>query len=267
MARYRQWDVNVGLVLGREGAVVIDTRSSGIQGAEIQDDIRALGAGIRVRHVVNTHVHFDHTLGNCAFEGAAVYAHENVGRTIERDSAAVMELFRADPRDAPEYGYTAADVVGVLATEVRVPDVTFDSVVKVDLGNRRVVMTHTGRGHTDGDVVVTVPDADVAFFGDLVEESAHPSLGEDCWPLEWAPTLDAHAVGLGRGSVVVPGHGLPVGSSFVLRQREDLAVVAAVIAERRAAGLTLEQASRQPDDRLPYPLEWLTTAFARAWGQ
>ena len=49
VARYPQWDVNVGLVLGRDGAVVIDTRASDRQGTEVLDDIRRLGRDIDLR--------------------------------------------------------------------------------------------------------------------------------------------------------------------------------------------------------------------------
>src|SRR3954449_3624139 len=75
VARYPQWDVNVGLVLGRDGAVGVGTRASDVQGSQVLDDVRRLGGDITVQHVVNTHVHFDHTFGNHAF------AHDNVGRT------------------------------------------------------------------------------------------------------------------------------------------------------------------------------------------
>ena len=46
VARYPQWDVNVGLVLGRDGAVVVDTRASSLQGFEVLDDIRRLGRDV-----------------------------------------------------------------------------------------------------------------------------------------------------------------------------------------------------------------------------
>src|SRR6478672_6147470 len=122
VARYPQWDVNVGLVLGRDGAVVIDTRASGIQGSQVLDDVRRLGRDIEVRHVVNTHVHFDHTFGNTAFETAIVHAHDNVGRTIDADAERIKAAFRADPGDGPESGYTARDAAEVMATLVRGPD-------------------------------------------------------------------------------------------------------------------------------------------------
>ncbi|KRC92098.1 adenylyl cyclase [Terrabacter sp. Root85] len=265
VARYRQWDVNVGLVLGRHGAVVIDTRASGIQGSQVLDDIRRLGRDIEVRHVVNTHVHFDHTFGNTAFETAIVHAHDNVGRTIDADAERIKAAFRADPGDGPEYGYTARDAAEVMATVVRGPDRTFGSNATIDLGDRVVTMTYAGRGHTDGDVAVLVPDTDAMFLGDLVEESAHPSFGDDCWPLEWADTLTSHLVQAEDRTVVVPGHGHPVDGAFVARQRDEIAVVAAVIRERRLGAASLTEALNAPDPRLPYPLDHLDSAIRRGW--
>jgi glyoxylase-like metal-dependent hydrolase (beta-lactamase superfamily II) len=265
VARYPQWDVNVGLVLGRDGAVVIDTRASEAQGLLALDDVRRLGRDITVTHVVNTHVHFDHTFGNAAFESATVHAHDNVGRTLERHAEHVRALLREDPRAAPELGYTARDVADVLSSAVRRPDRTFGSNATIDLGDRCVTMTYAGRGHTDGDVAVLVPDTDAMFLGDLVEESAHPSFGEDCWPLEWADTLTSHLVQAEERTVVVPGHGSPVDGSFVARQRDEIAAVATVIRERRLGAASLTEALNEPDPRLPYPLDHLGSAIRRGW--
>ena len=265
VARYRQWDVNVGLVLGRHGAVVVDTRASDVQGAQVLDDIRRLGRDVVVRHVVSTHVHFDHTFGNAAFETARVHAHDNVGRTTVTAAEHIKAAFRADPGAGPEYGYTERDAAEVMATVVRGPDRTFGSNATIDLGDRVVTMAYAGRGHTDGDVAVLVPDTDTMFLGDLVEESAPPSFGDDCWPLEWADTLTSHLVQVSERTVVVPGHGRPVDEAFVTRQRDDVAAVAAVIRERRLGEVPLEEALREPDPRLPYPLDHLGSAIRRGW--
>ncbi|MEO6998377.1 MAG: MBL fold metallo-hydrolase [Terracoccus sp.] len=267
VARYPQWDVNVGLVLGRDGAVVVDTRASARAGEEVQGDIRALGRDIVVRHVVSTHVHFDHTFGNAAFESATVHAHDNVGRTFVADAERIKAAFRSDPGDGPEYGYTAADAADVLASPVRGPDCTFGKGATIDLGDRVVTLAYAGRGHTDGDIAVHVPDTDAMFLGDLIEESAHPSFGGDCWPLDWADTLESHLCWLGPASVVVPGHGRCVDVAFVERQRSEIAAVAAVIRERRIAGQPWAAALAEPDERLAYPLDWLESAFRRGWDQ
>jgi hypothetical protein len=65
--------------------------------------------------------------------------------------------------------------------------------------------------------------------------------------------------------VVVPGHGRPVDEAFVTSQRDDVAAVAAVIRERRLAEGSLEDALREPDARLPYPLDQLESAIRRGW--
>ena len=103
------------------------------------------------------------------------------------------------------------------------------------------------------------------FLGDLVEESAPPSLGADSWPLDWAATLDQHLAAVGPDVLVLPGHGRPVDASFVRGQRDELAAVAAVIRDRHAGGIPLLQAQQEPDGRLPYPLDWLANAFTRGY--
>ena len=148
---------------------------------------------------------------------------------------------------------------------MRGPDRTFGSNATIDLGDRVVTMTYAGRGHTDGDVAVLVPDTDAMFLGDLVEESAHPSFGDDCWPLEWADTLTSHLVQAdgahrrrararppGRQAFVSP----PARRDRRRRGRDPRAPA------RRGS---LEEALRDPDPRLPYPLDHLDSAIRRGW--
>ena len=100
VARHRQWDVSVGLVAGSGAAMVIDTRGSRQQGEEIVSDVQALGLGVPITSVVNTHVHFDHSFGNAAIPTARVLAHASVGRRWRDDEARIKAVFRADPCDA-----------------------------------------------------------------------------------------------------------------------------------------------------------------------
>jgi glyoxylase-like metal-dependent hydrolase (beta-lactamase superfamily II) len=69
--RYRAFDQQIGVVLGRGEALVIDTRSSNRQGLEILDDLRELTAD-PVGVVVDTHWHSDHTFGNHVFRPATI---------------------------------------------------------------------------------------------------------------------------------------------------------------------------------------------------
>jgi glyoxylase-like metal-dependent hydrolase (beta-lactamase superfamily II) len=236
VARYDWFDVNVTLVGGERGVLVVDTHGSGAAAAEVVDDVRRLGAG-PVVGIVNTHWHFDHTFGNATVRGAfgavPVTAHEETARELSEGADRIKQRY-ADSDDPHRDE--------VVATEVVLPDDTFSSARVIDLGDRAVELVHPGRGHTAGDLVVRVPDGDVLLAGDLVEESAPPALGDDSWPMEWPLTLDLVLGLLTPASVVVPGHGAPVDRGFVERQRDDLGVVAETIRDLAERGVPVGEA-------------------------
>jgi hypothetical protein len=88
-----------------------------------------------------------------------------------------------------------------------------------------VIIAHLGRGHTTSDLVVVVPglghdgDRVVVFTGDLVEESADPSIDADSDVAAWPATLDRVLAIGGPGAIYVPGHGKVVDAAFIRRQR------------------------------------------------
>jgi glyoxylase-like metal-dependent hydrolase (beta-lactamase superfamily II) len=257
--RYPWFDVNVSVVGGERGLVVVDTHASAVAAREVVADVRALGAGPVVA-VVNTHEHFDHTFGNGTFLQAygdlPVHATEEAAARTVPAGERIKESYRAsdDPR-AEE----------VLATDIRPADHTFSSAAVIDLGDRPLELVHPGRGHTAGDLVVRVPDADVLLAGDLVEESAPPALGDDSFPLEWALTLDLVLGLLTRSSVVVPGHGAVVDRAFVEAQCNDLATVAENIRGLAARGVPVTEAIGAAD--WPWPRESLEVAVRRGYAQ
>jgi len=102
-----------------------------------------------------------------------------------------------------------------------------------------VELTYLGRAHTDTDIVITVPDADVLFAGDLLEAEAPPSFG-DSYPLEWPVTVE-RMLALVTGAVV-PGHGRVGDRRFVDDQLADLKSLAALARDVHAGGLSLEEA-------------------------
>src|SRR3954453_8671879 len=66
VARQKWFDLNVCLVGGADGLLVVDTQASGLAARAIADDVRALGVG-PVTAVFNTHEHFGRPFGNAAF--------------------------------------------------------------------------------------------------------------------------------------------------------------------------------------------------------
>src|SRR6187431_297402 len=90
--RYAFFDQNIVVVLGREEALVLDTRTTPGQAREILDDLRELGSP-PVGMVVNSHGHYDHAFGNSVFRPAPIWGHDRCASMLrtfgERMRAAV----------------------------------------------------------------------------------------------------------------------------------------------------------------------------------
>ncbi|HEX2404426.1 MAG TPA: MBL fold metallo-hydrolase, partial [Acidimicrobiia bacterium] len=160
--RYESLDINVGVVLGEEGALIIDTRASHVEADELLDELRAL-TSLPVRWVVDTHWHWDHTFGNARFPAAEIWGHERCRKVM-------IELGDSMKEDAvawlPDRLEEIAEVV------ITPPNRVFDTVARIELGPVAVELSYHGLGHTDADIVVTV--GEVSFMGDLLEEGAPP---------------------------------------------------------------------------------------------
>ncbi|MDH4141823.1 MAG: MBL fold metallo-hydrolase [Chloroflexota bacterium] len=237
--RYAFYDQNIGVVLGRGEALVIDTRSTYVHAREILTDLRELTSD-PVTAVIDTHGHFDHAFGNAIFRPATIWGQAGcvpfMRRTGQRRKP---EIAREVPELAPDLDEVAIDP----------PDRTFDDVASLEVGGRAVGLHYLGRGHTDHDAVITVPGTDVVWAGDLLEGGAIPSFG-DSYPLDWPQTAQALAdlIDPDRG-VVVPGHGDHAGVAFARSQVASLAAVAD-LGRRIATGeITLDDAV----DAHPFP--------------
>jgi len=268
IGRYPHWDTTIGLVHGSDGALVVDTRGAMAHGVELHDDVRRLAPDKLVRWVVNTHEHFDHVLGNLAFEDARIHAHENAAARMADACDRIKDEIRADRSLDPSVPwYTSELLDAVLETEYGLPDVTFSSASAIDLGDRIVELAYPGRGHTSGDIAIRVPDAEVVFLGDLIEQSAPPSYGGDCYPLDWPSTLDLAIGMLTDASVVVPGHGTAVDRAFVQDQRGDVSDIAELIRSLYAQGVAESEALNAGADGWPWEAARLTEAVARGYAQ
>lgn len=232
--RYPFYDQNIGVVLGDGEALVIDTRSTSRQAREILDDLGALTRD-PVTTVVDTHGHFDHAYGNHVFRPAAIWGHRRCVTFIERTGEARRERIALEE---PELAPDLAEVV------IDPPDHVFDERVTFELGGREIELRYLGRGHTDHDIVITVPGTDVVWVGDLLENGALPFFG-DGYPLDWPATALALLPLIGDG-IVVPGHGAHAGLAFARAQADGFAGLVALA--RRVVGgeLDLEAALDEP---------------------
>jgi glyoxylase-like metal-dependent hydrolase (beta-lactamase superfamily II) len=259
VARYPWLDVNVSIVAGTAGLLLLDTQASADLAREMVADLRRVSSQ-PVLFAVNSHQHWDHTFGNGVLqgEGAELICHETAAETMPAHAAEVRRSAAEDVDEDPHYA-------GVVATEIVVPSRTFSSAIALDLGDRQVELVHPGRGHTAGDLVVRVPDADVVLAGDLVEEGNPPGFGDDCFPMEWPLTLDT-VLGLSTSStVVVPGHGAVVEREYVEQQRNEIGIVAETIRDLATRGVPLADALAGAD--WPFPPAALERAVHRGYEQ
>lgn len=198
--------VNIGLVVGAERALLIDTGCGPRHGARILAAVRTLTSLPLV--VANTHAHWDHFFGNATFlhDGVSEFwAHANAARAM----AASGEFQR------PEVAGPEPEMAAGTGSNTQLVPPTHllgSSAVTLDLGGVCVELFTLGRGHTDGDLMVGAPG--VLFTGDVVEEGAEPSL-VDSFPQEWATVLETLALLGGQYPLMVPGHGRVVDAAFV----------------------------------------------------
>jgi glyoxylase-like metal-dependent hydrolase (beta-lactamase superfamily II) len=250
--RYEFYDQNIVVVRGGRGALVVDTRATPAQARELLADIAGLGIH-RVDVVVNTHGHHDHAFGNRQFRPAVIWGHTRCAVMIAATGA--LQVSQA----AAELPEIADDLAAVVLDP---PDRTFDDRAVIDLDGRVIDLQYLGRGHTDNDIVVSIPDADVLCAGDLVENGAPPSFG-DGFPMDWPATVGGLLAMTGRGTVVVPGHGDHVGRSFVEQSLHEFQEIA-----RRATlvhGGRMDAAEAEIDG--PYPAAQMHEPLTRALAQ
>ncbi len=259
---YQPLDVTTCAVAGADGLLLVDTRASPSEAAEIEADIAELGRG-PVRWVVNTHAHFDHTFGNQHFgPGSAldlpIYGHHLLPLHLDDHERPRLAAWRADPSNEPPRDWGQV--------EITPPTDLVAARRSIDLGGRSVDLLPLGRGHTDNDLVVHVPDARVWIVGDVVEASGPPMYGSGCFPLDWPATVAGLVEQIDPGDVVIPGHGDPVDREFVVGQLADLATLADRLRALHAAGTTVEEALGTQDG-WPFPVEGLRLAVTRAFRQ
>lgn len=202
---YEFLDQQIGVVLGGRDVLVIDTRASPSHARVIAAELRELTKD-PVSIVVDTHWHWDHSFGNSMFRPAPIWGHVRAADRLRRQGAArVLEL----AAEVPAIAEALAEVV------IDPPEHTFDDRATIHVGDRLIELSYHGRGHTDGDIAIHIPDANVLFAGDLIEDGAPPSFG-DSYPMDWPATVE-QLLPLATGAVV-PGHGMVGNRAFLEAQ-------------------------------------------------
>jgi len=225
---------NIGVSVGEDGILIVDD-----QFAPLADRIRAalgkLGEG-KLRFVLNTHWHGDHTGGNPVFGAEApIIAQDNVRARLARGQR-----------------------LGERAREPMVPQglpvITFDRSLSVHFNGEEIRVIHLDHAHTDGDSVVWFTGSNVVHMGDILFSGLFPFVdlesGGDVEGLigQVAELIDE----LPADARLIAGHGPVVSTLDDLRVYHDMLVrTTDIVRGRIAEGMTLEQI-----EAAGLPAEW-----------
>lgn len=191
----RSFAANAGIVIGRDGVLVVDTLISAKEGERFLADIRKV-TDKPIKYVVNTHAHLDHAFGNCVFArlGATVISHTADRKLLERAGADTL-------KNIGNFGLKPEDMVG---TEIVYPALAFSDRMQIDLGDETVELIRVAPSHTEGSVVVYIPSKKLLFSGDILFTDFHPFLADGDIS-GWTRTIDALlTMDVER---IIPGHG------------------------------------------------------------
>jgi glyoxylase-like metal-dependent hydrolase (beta-lactamase superfamily II) len=233
--------INSTVIVGDRGVILVDSGGTREVGRHIAAAVRRI-TDKPVTHVVNTHHHGDHHLGNGAFAGAAIISSEMCRKMVldtGHEWLALME--REIGRSLP--GTTPIPASVAYATGTRTQAV---------LQGVRVVFWVPRGSHTVGDLLVHLPDDKVLIAGDVLVSGIVPTL-QDGFLKNWIRTLDEiEALDVGH---FVPGHGNLMTRLDVAAQRKALADFHAGVAAGYRSGKSEEEIRKSLDLSRWTPLE------------
>ena len=185
---------NIGFIVGTKCVAVVDTGGSVKIGAALRSAIRGI-TNLPVCYVINTHVHFDHVLGNQAFAGdqPVFIGHAGLADAIEASRAFFLKDFKMELGGSP----SEKSIIG--------PTRTVTDTLSLDLGGRTLLLSAWPAAHTHADLTVLDAKTKTLWTGDLLFREHIPVL--DGSLKGWLAVMNTlMAV---DAKIIVPGHGPP----------------------------------------------------------
>ncbi len=213
---------NIGVSAGPDGVLIVDD-----QFAPLADKIRAALAGIssgKLKFILNTHFHGDHTGGNKEFgPEAPIIAQTNVRKRLMTDQTRGGRTTPAAPKEAW-------------------PVVTFDHSVSIHFNGEEIKAIHFPQGHTDGDSVIFFTGSNVVHMGDDFFAGRFPLVDLDA-----GGNVDGLIKNIAElisqipaDAAIIPGHG-PVSTVEDLKAYHQMLVeTSAIVANKMKAGKSLD---------------------------
>jgi glyoxylase-like metal-dependent hydrolase (beta-lactamase superfamily II) len=222
------FDPNVGLIVGDEACLVIDTRATPRMAREFLADISNITSK-PVRYVFLTHYHAVRVLGASAYNGAEIISSRD---TLEMIRTTGQFDFEVEVRRFPRLFKGLEEIPGLT-----IPNVTFGREMSLWFGTREVRLLAAGRGHTAGDSICWLPGDRVLFTGDLLEQRATPYTGEG-FLSDWIVRLDE--LDQLDAKVAMPGRGAALTGTKVVKA-SIAEMKGFLVALRNVVGSSVEQ--------------------------
>jgi cyclase len=197
--------INSIVIVGDKGVILVDSGGTDEVGRHIATAVRQI-TDKPVTHVVNTHHHGDHYLGNVAFEGATFISSEMCRKMVLETGHEWLEIMERDiGRKLPGTRPLPAEVTYPAGTRT-----------ETSIHGVRLVFWVPQGSHTIGDLLVHLPDDKVLVAGDVLVSRIVPTL-QDGFIKNWIRTIDDILVL--NVAYFVPGHGdlMTVGDITALR--------------------------------------------------
>jgi cyclase len=248
---------NVGFYVGPDAVFVVDSQYLDVAPG-ILEQIRKI-TDRPVKYLLNTHHHVDHVGGNPAFlPFAVILAHENVRKRMLASPAEILRDYPGELEKARKAGdgkgetFYAGQIEWarkVKVEEIAAPFLTFDSEIRLHLGDEVIRVWHTPPGHTDGDSVAYFEKARVLHAGDLVWNRVIPFIDVKggASPKGHAAVLDEILRNLPSDTMVIPGHGDVMDLQGLRAFRKYFADLLDLAGKAKSAGVPREEFLKTAD--------------------
>jgi glyoxylase-like metal-dependent hydrolase (beta-lactamase superfamily II) len=191
-------DPNSAVIVGDDGCIVFDAQATPAMANKVIERVKTV-TDKPIKYVVLSHYHAVRVLGASAYQAQGVVASQETFRLIEERG---QQDWDSEFGRFPRLFQDAESIPGLTW-----PTLTFEGEMSIFLGKREVKLIQLGAGHTSGDIVAWVPDAEVMFSGDLIEYHSACYCG-DAHLREWPMTLNEirdfnpKAIAPGRGDAL-----------------------------------------------------------------